>query len=104
MLSMSAAVATSSESSSADIIWSKKLVGGSWLVSPITTAVLALRNAPRASSGLTCYASSKITTSNWSWLLLGSRYWAIERGLIMKQGFILFTVPPASFRSFLRGI
>jgi len=49
---MSVEVASSSSLSASDI-WSKNDVGGSCCVSPITTAVLPLINAPSASSGFT---------------------------------------------------
>ena len=49
---MSSDVASSSSLSASDI-WSKNEVGGNCWVSPITTAVLPLMNAPSASSGFT---------------------------------------------------
>ena len=102
MLSISKEVATSS-SLSPVAIWSKKDVGGNCWVSPITTAVLPLINAPNASSGLTWLASSKITTSNCNSSFVGSRYCATDNGLIIKHGFILLMIPPAFSNNFLTG-
>ena len=102
MLSISNAVATSSPLS-LSVIWSKKLVGGNCWVSPITTAVFPLMNAPKASSGFTWLASSKITTSNCNLGFVGSRYCAIDNGLIINTGLIFLMVPPAFSRRVLTG-
>ena len=72
-------------------------------MSPITTAVLPLMNAPNASSGLTWLASSKMTTSNCNLGLVGSRYCAMDNGLIIKTGLIFLMVPPAFSSNVLTG-
>ena len=100
---MSRDVASSSSLSASDI-WSKNEVGGNCWVSPMTTAVFPLMKAPNASSGFTWLASSKITTSNCNSSLVGSKYCAIDRGDIIKQGLICFIIPPAFSKSFLTGM
>ena len=100
MLSRSAVRLPSSSPSSA--IRSKKLVGGSCLLSPTTTACLPRTSAPSASTGRTWLASSNTTRSKPT--DPGGMYLAIESGLIMNTGLMLCTARPASFMSFLTGM
>ncbi|MNS98946.1 hypothetical protein D3C72_1333290 [compost metagenome] len=85
-------VSVSSSSSTAPTL-SKKLVGGIWRLSPTTTTRLPRSSAPKASTGLTCEASSKMTRSKFT--LPGGRKLAIESGLIIKTGLMAWTAEPA---------
>ena len=62
----------------------KKLVGGSCLGSPTMTTCLARAMAPMASQTGICEASSKMTMSKL--LVSALRYWAMDSGLISRQG------------------
>ena len=71
---------------------SKKLVGGSCLESPTTTADVARDSAPSASASGTCDASSNTTKSKGG--NAGSRCMAALSGLASTIGFTAANAPP----------
>ena len=73
----------------------KRFAGGICFGSPATINCLPRDIAPTASQTVICEASSKITTSNKSWFV--GKYWAIERGDIIKQGANTLTTSGISF-------
>src|SRR5258706_6615001 len=81
-------MSSSSTSSESDL--AKKRVGGSCCESPTTMSCLPRRIAQIASSGQTCDASSKITSSNNCSPF--STYWLTLSGLIHPHGKQLIVV------------
>ncbi|KQB35375.1 hypothetical protein AOG54_03125 [Acidiplasma aeolicum] len=80
--------------------FSKNDVGGSCCVSPEIIAWPDLNNEPTASEGVTCEASSNITTSKF---ILTPMYELTFMGLAIKHGLMLNNISLISPNIFLTG-